>query len=145
MFDPKRVKVLKAVTLPVLSFKAAEAGVPLYLKFTGAIFVGKALKPAAGKEQAEKPADLAHVVNLATGELCQLVLPEVVKSNLRETYPQDSYVGKSFAIAKLGQRAGKRYVDYSVLEIEYTPDTAAVEAEDAKAAADVAATGAKKK
>lgn len=117
-FDLTKIKVVKQVTVPTLS---AKDGQTLYVKFEGAIFLGKELKKTAkdGEPAKEKPADLASVVNLETGEQMHLIVAAVVKENLNETYPKEKYVGKSFAISKLGKRAGKRYFDYRVLEIEY--------------------------
>lgn len=117
LFDISKIKVVKQVTVPTLSVKD---GATAYVKFDGPIFLGKELKKTAkdGEAAKEKPADLASVINLETGEQMHLIVAAVVKENLNETYPKDKYVGRSFAISKLGKRAGKRYFDYRVLEIE---------------------------
>jgi hypothetical protein len=118
MFDPKKVKVVKQVTVPTLSPKPDA---PIYVKMLGAIFVGKEIKSAKKPEEGgveQKPADLALVVNLETGEEMHLICSAVFKANLQDTYPKDTYVGKAFRVAKLGKRAGKRYFDYAIAEIE---------------------------
>lgn len=117
-FDPSKVKVVKQVTVPTLSPQPNE---PIYVTFLGAIFLGKQIdqKKKDGEEVVnEKPADLALVRNLSTDAEQHLIVSAVVKGNLDETYPKDSYVGKSFRIEKLAKRAGKRYFDYAVAEIE---------------------------
>lgn len=107
-------KVLKNVTLPLI--KMVEES-PIYVKITGAMFVGKEVK-GTGTAAKMEPAILAHVVNLETGENAQIIIAEVIKGNLKDVYPEDSYVGKSFEFIKHSKREGKRYHDYSITEIE---------------------------
>lgn len=118
-FDPSKVKVVKQVTVPTLSPKPDS---PIYVKMLSKIFVGKEIKPSTAQDAEggaiQKPADLALVVNLETGEQMHLIVSAVMKANVEETYPKDTYVGKSFRISKLGKRAGKRYFDYAIAEIE---------------------------
>lgn len=113
-------KVVKNVTLPVLQIKQGE---PVYCKILDKIFTGKEIP---GKEGAKKmaPAQIVVVESLVphpdSGEYIkgQIVLGTVLVANLRETYPEDGYVGKQFQIVKHGKRAGKDYNDYSITEIE---------------------------
>jgi len=104
--------VVKQVTLPILK-KVDD--VTAYVAITGKIFTGKQV---SGKD-AEKmePAQLANVVNLETGEECQIICNSVLKSTLEENYENASYVGKAFAITQY-KVAGKRYKNYKISEIE---------------------------
>lgn len=129
-FDRSKIKVLKNVTMPTLSLKSGQSA---YVKFVGAIYLGKELKPAKEGDPQQAPANLANVVNLETGETMQLIVSAVVKANINESYPKDGYVGKCFEIAKLAQRAGKRYFDFRLTEIEdQTAPEAAAEVAPAK-------------
>jgi hypothetical protein len=119
-FDPTKVKVVKNVTLPVLSLKAGETA---YVRIDTKIAQGKELTVSkdkkSGEENAnEKPADICQVTNLASGEQLQFIVSAVVKANIEDQYPAHTYVGKSFRIAKLEKRAGKRYFDFNIAEIE---------------------------
>jgi len=113
-FDPKAVKVVKAVTRPTLTL---VQGVPVYVKILKPIYVGKEIK-GTEKNADAKPADIADIVNLETDKEQQLVVGAVVKSNFEEAYPKDAYVGKSFMITKLEKKEGKRYFNYEISEIE---------------------------
>ena len=113
-FDPKNVKVVKAVTRPTLSL---QPGTPVFVKIIKAIYVGKEIK-GTEKKADQKPADIADVINLETGKEQQLVVGAVVKANLEEMYEGAKYVGKSFMITKLDKKEGKRYFNYEISEIE---------------------------
>jgi hypothetical protein len=112
-FDPANIKVVKNVTLPILK---QEDGKTYYIKITGPIFTGKEIK-GEGKEAKEKPADLANIINLETGEEMQIIMNTVLKSNLEEMYPENGYVDKMFATTR-SAIDGKRYKNYSIQEIE---------------------------
>jgi hypothetical protein len=107
-------KVLKNVTLPLIKL---EIDTPEYVKLTGTMFVGKEVKGTGDKAKME-PAVLCHCVNLQTGENAQIIVNAVVKENLNDNYPENSYVGKSFELIKHDKREGKRYNDFSITEIE---------------------------
>lgn len=65
----------------------------------------------------EKSADVALVVDLDTGKDTSIVINATLGSSLNENFPNDGYVGKSFAITCTGQVAGKRYKGFEVNEI----------------------------
>ena len=113
-FDPKNVKVVKAVTRPTLSLTPHT---PVYVRILKEIYVGKEIK-GTEKDADTKPADIADIINLETGKEQQLVIGAVVKANFEEAYPKASYVGKSFMITKLDKKEGKRYFNYEISEIE---------------------------
>lgn len=115
-FDPSKLKVKRQVTLPILKLMPDT---PVYVRIDGAIFEGKQLK--RGDQENMKPADLMNVTDLVTGESMQIVCGEVLKSTLREEYPNDGYVGKAFRITK-GKRkdkeGGRGYFTYAIAELE---------------------------
>jgi hypothetical protein len=58
------------------------------------------------------------VTNLETGEEMQIIANEVLKSSLEDAYPDASYVGKSFEIVRKPIQKGKKYVTFTITEIE---------------------------
>lgn len=46
-----------------------------------------------------------------------MVVPAIVQSELDRTYPDGSYLGKFFALSKLGKAAGKNYNNWDIKEI----------------------------
>lgn len=110
-------KTKKILTRPLLKF---EEGKPRYVKIDAKMYIGKDMKVReSDKDKPKKePAMLANVINLETGEEAQIIVSAVVKSVLEEEYPNDTYVGRGFAITKLGRAAGRQYFAYNVEEIE---------------------------
>jgi hypothetical protein len=118
-------KRVKNLTLDVLKFVENETR---YVKITGAIHIGKDQKAAKGDEDKKRePAHLAHCVNLEDGAECQIIVSAVVLSVLTDEYPNESYVGKCFAITKKSRQQGKQYFPYSVEEVEDPAVSAAAE------------------
>lgn len=119
-----KFKVAKHVTLPLLKIAPEK---PLYVKIVDAIFkakpqAGSRAESAANKPEAEgskkkQPPELAHCIDLTTGEHCQIIIGTVLGAELRETYPDNSYVGHSFQIIQ-HKVQGKDYATYSITEIE---------------------------
>lgn len=107
-------KVVKNVTLPLLKLQIDE---PVHVKITSEMFVGKDVKPADGDKKKD-PAILSHIINLETGEPMQMIMNSVICANLKDVYPDASYVGKSFQFIKHDKRTGKQYHDFSITEIE---------------------------
>lgn len=126
---PLKFKVKSHVTLPLLKILPEK---PLYVKIEGAIF--KAKEQAGARKQTapdgtpmQQPPELAHVIDLTSGEHAQIIIGTVLGTELRETYPNDAYVGKSFEIVQ-HKVQGKRYATYGITEIEvevYEPVVAA--------------------
>ncbi len=114
-FVPKRKKLL---TKPLLKY---SVGVAVCVLIETAMHIGKDMKPGADGKKKE-PATLCDVIDLKTGEPCQLIMNAVVKSVLSEEYPNDAYVGKCFAITKQVRVQGKAYDPFSVEEIENPAD-----------------------
>lgn len=121
-------KTKKVLTRPVLKF---TEGVTHYVKIEAAMFIGKEMKQKAGDDKKKEPATILNVIDLESGEVAQMLVNAVVKSVLTEEYPNDSYVGKCFALTKMPRQPGKQYNPFHVNEIE-DPTPAATNAADIK-------------
>lgn len=120
MTDEKKAfvpKVKKLLTVPLLKLAVGE---PRYIKVTAAMFIGKEIKSsrANATPSNREPATLVNAINLETGEECQVICSAVVKGNFEDKYPDNSYVGKCFALTKLERAAGKEYNGFKMEEIE---------------------------
>lgn len=116
---PAGYSVKRAVTLPAIVLKVA--GDSRCLKITEPMHLSAALTNKGGEKKADakemEPATVCAVTDIVTGEQGNFVVPAVVKGNLMEKYPDDAYVGLIFQITHNGKRAGKRYADFTVLEL----------------------------
>lgn len=65
----------------------------------------------------EKTIHVVRVTELSSGKPFNYVCNAMTVGNLNTSYPDDGYVGKSFAIHKLGRVQGKMYKEVSILEI----------------------------
>lgn len=65
-----------------------------------------------------KAPDLITVRDAQDGNEKELLVGQVLRSTLTENYPDDSYVGKSFACTQGPVPAGKRYKTMTVNEVE---------------------------
>jgi hypothetical protein len=104
-----KFKTKKHVTLPLLKFQNND---PLYVQFTDAIFTGKVV------DDKKEPPKMANVINLETGEEAQIILGAVLVSNLEDTYPNETYVGKQFMIEKSAPEGARKYSLFNITEIE---------------------------
>lgn len=94
-------------------------GVPFYVEIQSASRVAMPVK-----ESKMEPPDLCDVLNLETGELQVLILNKVLKSELLRAFPDDSYVGKKFAIVRAKAKdEDKRYKTYRILELRERADS----------------------
>lgn len=121
---PEGFTTKRQVILPVLSLQVDQ---PRIVKFLEAMRISAvkaspesaARAKAEGKgDQKEKPATVAPVVDMQTGENLTLIVPAVLEANLKEQYPDDGYVGKGFYVMKKAKRPGKRYFDFEISEVE---------------------------
>jgi len=120
MADQKKAafkpSIIKHVTMPTLKLLADVA---VYVKITAAIFEGKVQPPKKG-EVAKKPPWIFNVINLETGEVCQMVAGTVVQREILDNYPSDGYVDLCFMIIK-GKKKGsgdRGYFTYEIAQIE---------------------------
>lgn len=131
---PEGFKAKRQITMPTLVMK--DASPARLLRFDSRMALSKYLDPDP-KKQKEKPATVAAVTDMESGEVWQFLVPSVVESNLRRAYDAEvviegegknaaitkdegehTYVGKIFRIQCLGKRPGKRYRDFTLLEVE---------------------------
>ncbi len=110
-------EVIRQVNLPVMKKIDEE---PIFVRFESPMYVGKQLKRATDTKEkngkTRSPATLAAITNMETGEQFLLIINQVLKDNLNDGYPDDSYVGKTFRIVQ-HSREGKSYKTYSLSEI----------------------------
>lgn len=105
------------LTFPVLK---KQDDTPIFVRIEGAIFTGRDIQTKKGEEM-EKPAQIARVTNLETGEQMEMICNKVLESTLNEQMPDDGYVGKCFEIIqRVGKKGagGRAYKTYSVWEID---------------------------
>lgn len=69
-------------------------------------------------ENEGKEINILRVTELTTGTEFEYVCNAITADVLEGAYPDKAYVGKSFAITKLGTVAGKRYKEVDVVEIQ---------------------------
>lgn len=106
-------KVKGAVTLPVLKLAAS---VQRFVYFDGPMHVGKDTGQVMNGKKME-PATVANVTDMETGEQGVLICATVMAGELRNAYPDDSYVGKGFALTLI-KVPEKKYNMYEILEID---------------------------
>jgi hypothetical protein len=65
-----------------------------------------------------KAPDVMKVRDAADGNDKEVLVGQVLKSSLIENYPDDAYIGKTFACTQSAPPANKRYKQMSVNEVE---------------------------
>ena len=106
-------RVKKLVTVPSLVMKIH--GEERILRFDTPITVSTVRDP---KKPDEKPANVATVTDMETGEPFIFLVPAVVQANLEQNYTGEAYVDKIFQIKHLGKDPAKRYVNFGIAEVE---------------------------
>lgn len=101
-------KRTKQVTLPVLKMKP---GVERFVKLTDVIRTGKKVSDTM------QAAEVCPAIDLVSGQRGLLIVPYVMQQDLKEHYPENAYVGKSFAVL-FTRVPGKRYNIPTIDEIE---------------------------
>lgn len=119
-----KLRVTRQVTLPHLKH---EEGQIVAFKILCPIYVGENLietdkgelapKDAKPKAAPMAPPHLVRCTNLEDHNDYTYIIGAVVQSNLERTYPDETYVGKCFAIIKGPKQPGKRYHQYAVHEV----------------------------
>jgi hypothetical protein len=65
-----------------------------------------------------KAPDILSVRDAADGNEKEILVGQVLKSTLVENYPDDAYIGKTFACTQSAPPTGKRYKQMEVNEVE---------------------------
>lgn len=129
MIAGQRFEVVQQVNVPILKHETGETvavRIELPLRTETSDRLVEVTDPRTGeviKGSQEVPITVARVTELGSGQLFQLVLNAISASEFERAYPNAGYVGKCFAIKKLGLVAGKRYKDVQIVEIQ--PNAAA--------------------
>lgn len=110
-----KFKKLKSVTVPVVKLMPDR---PVYLRFESKLERSKQIVQKKVGDKPMEPATIAHCLNHENDSECILIVGKMLESVLRESYPDDTYVGKSFELVNHGLRGDKRYNSYSVNEVE---------------------------
>ena len=124
-----KIKLARQVTVPTLKHESGETiVVTMESKFVSETTMEKKTVKVKGVDteiEEEKTIHIARVIEVESGVLFSYVLNAITHDNIMNAYPDHSYVGKTFAIQKLGLVAGKRYKDVNVIEVEIEPSDAA--------------------
>lgn len=112
--DGTVLKVARRVTLPQLKQKDGQIVV---IRFLEPYYKAKQILDKDGNPTKDEPPHVARVFDLESGHEYQYIVAAVVQSAFKDDYPNDGYVGKTFAIQMIGKAEGKRHKDYSVIEL----------------------------
>lgn len=102
-------KIAKHVTLPVITITET----PSILRFDTPLYEGEVLP----KAKIKTPPIMAEVTDMATGNCGKVIAGTVLQKEIDAAYPDNSYVGKVFAIAKLSPNGKRDYSLYSITEL----------------------------
>jgi hypothetical protein len=99
-----------------------EDGTEKVFTILGPIRAGKAV--ASPRSGIAKAPDIMSVRDVADGNDKEILVGAVLKSSLIENYPDDAYVGLTFACTQGAVKVGTRYKTMSVAEVEVSTDEA---------------------
>lgn len=115
-------KIVKRVNLPTLKH---ESGETVCIRIDDPIRIEtntqRETVKVDGKDTEivrEVELSVVRVTELSSMQPFEYVCNAMTADNIHSAYPNDEYVGRSFAIQKLGTVAGKRYKETNVVEIE---------------------------
>lgn len=115
-FDPTKVVVKKALTLPVLSMKIPKGADSKTIYFAIAAPIHE--KEEINKDGVVKQVHTVAVINLEDEKPYTVVLSAVMFGILQDNYKGADYVGKAFQATSLGKINGKEYNSIEMVEIE---------------------------
>lgn len=115
-FDPSKVVVKKALTLPVLSMKIPKGADSKTIYFSIAAPIHE--KEEINKDGVVKQVHTVAVINLEDEKPYTVVLSAVMFGILHDNYKGVDYVGKAFQATSLGKINGKEYNSIEMVEIE---------------------------
>jgi hypothetical protein len=118
-------EIVGHVTLPHI--KLNFDGSANFIKIVGPIEPGKELEAVRQRKAKEgspaetmNPPDLCEIIELRSGQLGNMIVNAVIKSNLEEKYPEQGYVGRSFKISQIStvSKGSRSYRTFEILEIK---------------------------
>lgn len=132
LIGDQEFKVKQQVNVPTLkhdSGKAVTVRIELPIRFETSTREEEVTLSTGEIVKGTKDTQIAvvRVTELTSGLAFNYVCNAITASELNRAYPDNAYVGKCFAIRKLGVVAGKRYKGVEILEIEPTSPAANAE------------------
>lgn len=115
-FDPAKVVIKKALTLPVLSMKIPKGADSITIYFSIAAPIHE--KEEIDKNGVIKPVHTVPVISLVDERPYTVVLSAVMVGLLIDNYKNLEYIGKSFQATSFGKINGKEYNTIEMVEIE---------------------------
>lgn len=114
--------ILKRVNVPTLKHESGQVvafriDAPIRIEI-GTREVEATVNGEKVKGTEETKINVVRVTEASSMQEFEYVCNSMTADNLRSCYPGDTYVGKWFAVQKLGVVAGKRYKETNVAEIE---------------------------
>lgn len=119
MIAGKKFSMVKQVNVPTLK---QETGETVAIRIEAPIRTEENSSADEKKAGIEKFINVVRVTELGSGQPFEYVCNAITADNLRGSYQNDTYVGKSFAIRKGGTVQGKRYKDVQIIEITAEED-----------------------
>lgn len=105
--------VVEQVTIPILKYNDGDV-----IVITPQLPISEEDQIDDKTGEVKGKINVVRVVEFGTGQLFNVVLGTVAAGELRDAYPEHSYVGKTFALRKIGLVAGKRYKDVQIVEVK---------------------------
>lgn len=107
-------EVVKHVTRELLK---PDFDTPVFIKIESEmIHAVEDEKSRKGKNSDMAPPILMDVIELQTGAVSVMIVPAVLESELKDNYPENSYVNKCFRVQKI-KLEGKKYSGWKIQEI----------------------------
>lgn len=121
MIGGKRYEVAKQVNVPTLKQDSGETVVfRIDQPIRQEINIQKKEVTIDGIKrliEEEVTINVVRVSEISSGQPFEYVCNAMTADNLRNAYPEHGYVGRVFAVQKLGVVAGKRYKETKVVEL----------------------------
>lgn len=121
MINGKEYVVAKRVNVPTLKHNDNEwisirIDAPIRVEVNE---INEEVVVAGVKQIATREAEInvVRVTELYSGQEMEYVCNTMTADNFRSTYPDNGYVGRTFAVYKRGLAPGKRYKETEVVEI----------------------------
>jgi len=119
-FDPSKKRIVKALTLPVLSTKIKTGETQATIYFFAAGPIKARIAEEVDKKTGEVKSKEVHVMtvlSLMDEKPYTVVLSAAALGNLTEEYPNNGYIGKCFELTSFGKINGKDYNTIAITEI----------------------------
>jgi hypothetical protein len=135
IIDGRTIRIKRRVSVPTLEFKTDGQAVICQIieKMVHRAMTIKDDDTGETRPKLDEKGKPAFIwlamIRAPNGLVRQLVLGEMVMSEITSAYLNDSYIGCWFMIQRIGKKPGKRYVTYEITEIDDPSATSAVDAD----------------